>query len=142
MRGGRSPHGWYENLQNILKIVVGESGEEFTPNDVSSSRSLFCATDLRAGTIIVMKSTSLLYNDAKGEKGSCTEHTFDDCLASEEGNTTPGGSLQAQIYTNKWRYIYLSDPSLFDINAWKFPMEAYAGAPGRLGKQRAISPEG
>ena len=84
----------------------------------------------------------MLCTDAEDGEGSYTEHKCYDCWATEEGNPTSEGSLQAQQGTNKWRYISLWDPSLCDNNAWEFLVGAYVGALGKLEEQRAISLEG
>ena len=93
MQGVRSPNRGSENLYDIMKMVVGEIGEEFTPNKVSSSRSLFVVTVTCTDIGKVFKSVHLLCKDVKNERDSDIEHVCYECWTSEESNPTSEGIL-------------------------------------------------
>ena len=68
MRSGKSPPVNSDKLPNLLKMVVDESGEEFTPHKAGLLKNLFVLMGIctRAGK--VFKSRHLLYKEARDEK--------------------------------------------------------------------------
>ena len=93
----------------------------------------------RAGK--VFKPINLPCEKSRDDKGAYTEHLCFECWARKEVSPSPEGFLQGQKSKSKWRTMCLEDASLYDTNAWEFPLGTCADALGGLEEQRLVSPE-